>query len=90
MAIRRGEYDYLLPTRAGEALTRPPAVRQRLADPAWNGASSGAREDGATVVRGRWDLIASNEQRPRAPPCCPSFGVYEQAIVAAGALPADD
>ena len=58
MAIRRGEYDYLLPTAAGEALT--------LAT--WLFASDGKltmerrfqlirKRDQETVMRGRWDLV---------------------------------
>lgn len=58
MAIRRGEYDYVLPTFEGEALT--------LAT--WLTASDGkltmerrfqlVRErDGVTVLRGRWELV---------------------------------
>jgi acyl-CoA thioester hydrolase len=58
MAIHRGEYDYLLPTQVGDALTlgtwlfpgdgkvkmerRFQLIRQR---------------DGATVLRGRWELV---------------------------------
>ena len=55
MAIRRGEYDYLLPTAAGEALTLG----------TWLVASDGRlamerrfqllrNDDGATILRGRW------------------------------------
>ena len=58
MAIRRGEYDYLLPTAAGEALT--------LAT--WLFASDGKltmerrfqlirNRDRVTVLRGRWHLV---------------------------------
>ena len=58
MAIRRGEYDYLLPTFVDEQL--------RLAT--WLLASDGKltmerrfqlvrASDGATVLRGRWDLV---------------------------------
>jgi len=58
MAIRRGEYDYLLPTTLGEELT--------LAT--WLTASDGRLtmerrfqlirdRDGATVLRGRWALV---------------------------------
>jgi acyl-CoA thioester hydrolase len=58
MAIRRSEYDYLLPTFAGEALTIG----------TWLVASDGKarmerrfqivrQSDGATVLRGGWDLV---------------------------------
>jgi acyl-CoA thioester hydrolase len=58
MAIRRSEYDYLLPTFAGEALTIG----------TWLVATDGKARmqrrfqivralDGATVLRGAWDLV---------------------------------
>lgn len=58
MAIRRGEYDYLLPTQLGDELT--------LAT--WLTASDGKMtmerrfqlirtRDQATIVRGRWELV---------------------------------
>ena len=58
MAIRRGEYDYLLPTQLGDELT--------LAT--WLTASDGKltmerrfqlirTRDQATIVRGRWELV---------------------------------
>lgn len=67
MAIRRSEYDYLLPTAAGDALL--------LAT--WLCASDGklamerrfqlVREsDGATVLRGRWGLICIEISSGRA------------------------
>ena len=58
MAIRRGEYDYLLPTFLGEALVLGTWLV------AGDGKLSMARRfqlirerDGATVLRGRWDLV---------------------------------
>lgn len=85
MAIRRGEYDYLLPTRAGEALTLATWLC------ASDGRSSMERRfqlvrdsDGATVVRGRWDLICIELGSGRARRLPPEFlAVYEPAIVAA-------
>lgn len=67
MAIRRGEYDYLLPTVLGEPLT--------LAT--WLLASDGrltmqrhfqlVRDvDGQTVLRGRWDLVCIELSSGRA------------------------
>jgi acyl-CoA thioester hydrolase len=58
MAIRRGEYDYLLPTVAGDGLTIA----------TWLVASDGRltmerrfqllrERDRATVLRGRWELV---------------------------------
>lgn len=71
MAIRRSEYDYLLPTLLGEALT--------LAT--WLLAGDGRLQmerrfqlrrdsDGTTVLRGRWDLvcIAISSGQPRRMP----------------------
>ena len=67
MAIRRGEYDYLLPTALGERLT--------LAT--WLTASDGRltmerrfqllrRSDQATIMRGRWDLVCIELSSGRA------------------------
>lgn len=67
MAIRRSEYDYILPTAAGDALL--------LAT--WLCASDGKlamqrrfqllrASDGATVLRGRWDLICIEISSGRA------------------------
>ena len=71
MAIRRGEYDYLLPTAAGEALTLG----------TWLVASDGRlamerrfqllrNDDGATSLRGRWQLVCieMSSGRPRRMP----------------------
>jgi acyl-CoA thioester hydrolase len=71
MAIRRAEYDYLLPTLHGEELL--------LAT--WLTASDGRltmerrfqlvrRADRATVLRGRWDLVCieASSGRPRRMP----------------------
>jgi len=71
MAIRRGEYDYLLPTVLGDELT--------LAT--WLSASDGKlsmerrfqlirNRDQATVLRGRWDLVCIelSTGRPRRMP----------------------
>ncbi|MBE3025073.1 acyl-CoA thioesterase [Janthinobacterium sp. BJB1] len=91
MAIRRGEYDYLLPTRAGEALTLATWLC------ASDGRSSMERRfqlvrdsDGATVVRGRWHLICIELSSGRARRLPPEFlAAYEPAVVAARA-PARD
>jgi acyl-CoA thioester hydrolase len=71
MAIRRGEYDYLLPTLLGEALT--------LATWLVGGDGKLSMErrfqlvrasDGATVLRGRWELVCIDISggRPRRMP----------------------
>lgn len=71
MAIRRGEYDYLLPTGCGEELTLATWIR------ACNGKLTMERcfqlvrnRDQATVLRGRWDLVCielSSGQARRMP-----------------------
>lgn len=71
MAIRRGEYDYLLPTVQDEALVLG----------TWLAAGDGKlsmerrfqlirERDGATVLRGRWDLVCIelSSGRPRRMP----------------------
>ena len=87
MAIRRGEYDYLLPTAATEALM--------LAT--WLAASDGKLtmerrfqlvrdRDQVTVLRGRWELVCIElgSGRPRRMP--PEFcRVYLAAIAAPAA-----
>lgn len=85
MAIRRGEYDYLLPTVLGEALT--------LAT--WLCATDGKLtmerrfqlvrdSDGATVLRGRWDLVCIEVSSGRARRMPAEFiDIYVSAIVAA-------
>jgi len=71
MAIRRGEYDYILPTSLGEALT--------LATWLVGGDGKLSMErrfqlvragDGATVLRGRWELVCIDISggRPRRMP----------------------
>ena len=84
MAIRRGEYDYLLPTVLGEALT--------LAT--WLCATDGkltmerrfqlVRDgDGATVLRGRWDLVCIEMSSGRARRMPAEFiDTYVAALVA--------
>lgn len=78
MAIRRGEYDYLLPSVQGEALT--------LAT--WLTASDGRLtmerrfqlrrdSDGTTLLRGRWDLVCielgSGRPRRMPPEFCAAY-----------------
>jgi acyl-CoA thioester hydrolase len=86
MAIRRGEYDYLLPTLPGEELT--------LAT--WLFAGDGKismerrfqvvrNRDGATVLRGRWDLICIAMSTGRACRMPPEFlTAYLPPVVQAG------
>lgn len=84
MAIRHGGYDYLLPSFAGEALT--------LAT--WLTAGDGKLtmerrfqlrrdSDGATVLRGRWELVCIEitSGRPKRMP--PEFITAYQSVVIA-------
>ena len=83
MAIRRGEYDYLLPTTLHEELT--------LAT--WLTASDGKltmerrfqlirNADQITVLRGRWDLVCIELSSGRARRMPPAFcQVYLAAMV---------
>ncbi len=87
MAIRRGEYDYLLPTVLGEDLT--------LATWLVGGDGKLSMErrfqlvrtrDGATVLRGRWELVCIDisSGRPRRMP--PEFiDTYMPQVVRAAA-----
>jgi len=84
MAIRRSEYEYILPTAAGDALL--------LAT--WLCASDGKlamerrfqlvrASDGATVLRGRWDLICIEISSGRARRMPAEFcDAYLPAVVA--------
>lgn len=83
MAIRRGEYDYLLPSVLGDELT--------LAT--WLSASDGRltmerrfqlirNRDQATVLRGRWDLVGIELSSGRVRRMPPEFcQVYLAALV---------
>ncbi len=85
MAIRRGEYDYLLPSAQGEALT--------LAT--WLCASDGKLtmerrfqlvrdSDRATILRGRWDLVCIELSSGRARRMPPEFlDIYLPAMTVA-------
>ena len=84
MAIRRGTYDYLLPTACGEALTLG----------TWITASDGKLtmerrfqllrdSDQATILRGHWELVCielSSGQPRRMPPefCAAYLGAARQ------------
>jgi acyl-CoA thioester hydrolase len=83
MAIRRGEYDYLLPTAAGEALTL--ATWLFACD---NVATMQRRfqlrrdHDGATVLRGRWELVCIDLDSGRVRRMPPEFcSIYLPASI---------
>lgn len=84
MAIRKAEYDYVLPSLQDEALTLG----------TWITASDGKltmerrfqivrNSDGATILRGRWDLVCievgSGKRRGLPPEFCQ---IYLPALVA--------
>jgi acyl-CoA thioester hydrolase len=67
MAIRRGEYDYLLPTVLGDELTLAtwlfPGDGKLTMERRFQLVRSG---DGATVLRGRWELVCIEMSSGRA------------------------
>jgi len=89
MAIRRGEYDYLLPTFASEALVLGTWLVAGDGKLAMERRFQLVRErDGATVLRGRWDLVCIEltSGRPRRMP--QEFLDAYMTVVVAGAQPA--
>jgi len=71
MAIRRGDYEYLLPTLLGEALTLATWLVAGDGKLAMERCFQLVRDsDGATVLRGRWDLVCIEiaSGRPRRMP----------------------
>ena len=87
MAIRRAEYDYLLPTLTGEALTLATWLVAGDGKLAMERRFQLVRDgDGATVLRGRWDLVCIeiSSGRPRRMP--PEFiAAYMPAVALATA-----
>jgi len=88
MAIRRGEYDYLLPTAAGEALTLATWLLASDGRLTMERAFQLVRDrDGVTILRGRWQLVCIelSSGRPRRMP--PEFcTAYLGAMVNRGSL----
>jgi len=86
MAIRRGEYDYLLPTAAAEALTLATWLLVSDGRLTMERAFQLVRNrDGVTVLRGRWQLVCIelSSGRPRRMP--PEFcTAYLAAMVRPG------
>jgi len=82
MAIRRGEYDYILPTFVGEALTLATWIFSRDRRLTMERRFQLIRDrDQATVLRGRWELVCIevSSGRPRRMP--PEFcDVYLPAV----------
>lgn len=72
MAIRRGEYDYLLPTAVHEELTMATWLMATSSKLSMERRFQLVRNrDQATILRGRWDLVCielSTGQARRMPP----------------------
>jgi len=87
MAIRRGEYDYLLPTAVGDELTLATWLLGSDGRLTMERRFQMVRDrDQVTVLRGRWDLVCIElgSGRPRRMP--PEFcRVYLAAIAAPAA-----
>jgi acyl-CoA thioester hydrolase len=88
MAIRRGEYDYILPTAQDEALVLGTWLVSGDGKLAMERRFQLVRErDGVTVLRGRWDLVCIelSSGRPRRMP--PEFlDAYMSVLVNAAAM----
>jgi len=84
MAIRRSEYDYILPTAAGDALLLATWLCATDGKLAMERRFQLVREsDGATVLRGRWDLICIEISSGRARRMPAEFcDAYLPAVVA--------
>jgi acyl-CoA thioester hydrolase len=89
MAIRRGEYDYILPTAQDEALVLGTWLVAGDGKLAMERRFQLVRErDGATVLRGRWDLVCIelSSGRPRRMPQ-EFLEAYMSVVVGAPASP---
>jgi acyl-CoA thioester hydrolase len=78
MAIRRGEYDYLLPSGLGDALTLGTWLFRGDGKLAMERRFQLIRDsDGATLMRGRWQLVcielASGKPRRMPPAFCEAY-----------------
>jgi acyl-CoA thioester hydrolase len=84
MAIRRGEYDYLLPSAEGEALTLATWLLASDGRLTMRRAFQLVRErDQATLMRGHWDLVCIELSSGRARRMPAEFcSVYLPAVVA--------
>jgi acyl-CoA thioester hydrolase len=84
MAIRRAEYDYILPTAAGDELLLATWLYATDGKLAMERRFQLVRAaDGATVLRGRWDLICIEISSGRARRMPAEFcDVYLPAVVA--------
>lgn len=83
MAIRRASYDYLLPSAEGEALTVGTWLTHSDGKLAMTRRFQIVRDrDGATLLRGQWDLVCIElgSGRPRRMPA-EFVSVYDAAVV---------
>jgi acyl-CoA thioester hydrolase len=88
MAIRRGEYDYLVPTVAGEPLVLATWLVDSDGRLSMERRFQLVRErDGTTVLRGRWQLVCIelSSGRPRRMPA--EFADVYLAAMVGGAPP---
>jgi acyl-CoA thioester hydrolase len=85
MAIRRSEYEYILPTAAGDELLLATWLYSTDGKLAMERRFQLVRAvDGATVLRGRWDLICIEISSGRARRMPAEFcDIYLPAVVAA-------
>ncbi len=83
MAIRRADYEYILPTTVGEALTLATWLTGDDGKLAMERRFQLVRDsDGATVLRGRWELICIDISSGRARRMPAEFSaVYGPAVV---------
>lgn len=90
MAIRHAAYDYLLPSAEGEALTLGTWLTASDGKLAMTRRFQIVRDrDGATLLRGQWDLVCIEltSGRPRRMPA--EFTQVYDAAVVADSSPAD-
>jgi acyl-CoA thioester hydrolase len=89
MAIRQATYDYLLPTRQGEALILATWLTGSDGKLAMTRCFQLRRDaDGATVLRGRWELVCIELSSGRARRMPEAFlSVYGAALVAGSQAP---
>lgn len=87
MAIRRGEYEYLLPTVLGESLTLATWLTGGDGKIAMERRFQLIRErDGVTVLRGRWDLVCIDISSGKVRRMPPEFlSAYLPSVAQAGA-----
>ncbi len=87
MAIRRGEYEYLLPTVLGESLILATWLTGGDGKIAMERRFQLIRErDGVTVLRGRWDLVCIDISSGKVRRMPPEFlDAYLPCVAQAGA-----